>query len=344
MGESYLKILKNIIFIIYWIEDEVKYVILTGSHTIVNWEIAMGKRRKSLFLIYLEFVPFYLLYLFVRRLSLKQSYWISRVLFLLLMRVDKRHRVRTIQHLLHAGAADSLSEAHKLAKQVFCQFSKLLIEIFKMDQHYKPEKIHMAGSAESMRYLFEERGNAIIVTAHYGNWEIAGTAFCQKTGLGMVSIMRPFSNPLIGKCILKNRRSPAHEVISKQAGLRPLLKALHDGRHISILIDQHASSKEGVETTFWGHPCRTHKTPALLHLKTGIPVIPAVTRRLNNNFEFEFVFAAPIVYSRTQDKEADIQTITQLCTTALEGLISRDLTQWMWAPRRWLDINRDPYS
>ncbi|UKI31525.1 MAG: hypothetical protein L6W00_27815 [Lentisphaeria bacterium] len=132
--------IKNIIFIIYWIEDEVKYVILTGSHTIVNWEIAMEKRRKSLFLIYLEFVPFYLLYLFVRRLSLKQSYWISRVLFLLLMRVDKRHRVRTIQHLLHAGAADSLSEAHKLAKQVFCQFSKLLIEIFKMDQHYKPEK------------------------------------------------------------------------------------------------------------------------------------------------------------------------------------------------------------
>ena len=50
MGESYLKILKNIIFIIYWIEDEVKYVILTGSNTIVNWEIAMGKRRKSLFL------------------------------------------------------------------------------------------------------------------------------------------------------------------------------------------------------------------------------------------------------------------------------------------------------
>ena len=126
-----MKILKNIIFIIYWIEDEVKYVILTGSHTIVNWEIAMGKRRKSLFLIYLEFIPFYLLYLFVRRLSLKQSYWISRVLFLLLMRADKRHRVRTIQHLLHAGAADSLSEAHKLAKQVFCQFN--IHDLIRMD-------------------------------------------------------------------------------------------------------------------------------------------------------------------------------------------------------------------
>ena len=160
----------------------------------------------------------------------------------------------------------------------------------------------------------------------------------------MVSIMRPFANPLIGKCILKHRCSQAHEVVSKQAGLRPLLKALHDGRHISILIDQHASTREGVETIFWGHPCRTHKTPALLHLKTGVPVIPVVTRRLNNNFEFEFVFAAPIVYSPTQDKEADIRTITQLCTTALEGLISRDLTQWMWAPRRWLDINRGPYS
>ena len=121
-----LKILKNIIFIFYWFEDKTKHVILTENDTIAKQGIAMGKRRKSLFLIYLEFVPFYLLYLFVRRLSLKQSYWISRVLFLLLMRADKRHRVRTIQHLLHAGAADSLSEAHKLAKEVFCQFSKLL--------------------------------------------------------------------------------------------------------------------------------------------------------------------------------------------------------------------------
>lgn len=275
----------------------------------------MAKRKKSLFLIYLEFIPFYLLYILMRRLSLKQGYWISSVLFLFLMHIDKRHRVRTIQHLLHGGVANSFSEAYELARQVFCQFSKLLIEIFKMDQYYDPEKIHIAGSSESIHYLFEKQGNAIIVTAHYGNWEIAGTGFCQKTGLGMVSIMRPFANPLIGKCILKHRCSPGHTVVSKQSGLRPLLKALHDGKHISLLIDQHASQEEGVETIFLGHPCRTHKSPALLHLKTGVPIVPVVTRRLNNNFEFEFMFAAPIVYTPTQDKEGDIRTITQLCTT-----------------------------
>jgi KDO2-lipid IV(A) lauroyltransferase len=306
----------------------------------------MASKAKSKFLIYAEFIPFWLLWKFIQLLPLKVAYSIVIGLFDLFFLVDSRARRRTISHIKHAGVCTDDASARAMAKRTFREFAMLLVEIIKMHQEYAPHKIKRAGDLQSLRKVLTgeiNTTNTIIVTAHYGNWEIAGTAFSEQAGRPMVSIMREFSNPLIGKMILDSRRSGVHELASRDAaGLRQLLKALHDGKNISILIDQHASSAEGVETVFFGQPCRTHKTPALLHLKTGIPILPEVTRRLpGRNFEFDLVFGELIYYTPTGDKEKDIQAITQLCTTALEKLIAEQPDQWLWAHRRWLNINRD---
>ena len=110
---------------------------------------------------------------------------------------------------------------------------------------------------------------------------------------------------------------------------------------ITMLIDQHAAGSEGVECEFFGHPARVHMTPALLHLKTGLPILPEVTRRVpGEDFRFELVVGDLIRYTPTGDKNRDVQAITQLCISALEKLIREAPEQWLWAPRHWLDINR----
>ena len=52
-------------------------------------------------------------------------------------------------------------------------------------------------------------------------------------------------------------------------------------------------------------------------------------------------FALTSKYKPTGDKDKDVREITQLCTTALEKLIAQQPEQWMWAARRWLDIDRN---
>ena len=59
------------------------------------------------------------------------------------------------------------------------------------------------------------------------------------------------------------------------------------------------------------------------------------------DFSFELVLGPLIEYKPTGDKEHDIQTICQMCTTALEKMIAEQPEQWMWAHRRWTNINRD---
>ena len=308
--------------------------------------MAKEKKEKSKFRIYAEYYPFCVLYGILHLLPLKVGYAICTFLFRLLFIADRRHRVRTIQHLVHAGLFANEAEARRFAKVTYLEFAKLLVEIVKMNQLYSRDKISIVGSPGAIEYAEpgpgkEVGGQVIIVTAHYGNWEVAGTAYSEQANRPMTSFMRPFGNPLIGEMILNHRGGDLHDLVDKHEGIRPILRAAAAGRNITMLIDQHAAGAEGVDCEFFGHPARIHMTPALLHLKTGIPILPEITRRKpGSNFEFELVFGDLIRYKPTGDKQRDIQVVCQMCATALEKLIMEQPEQWLWAPRHWLDINR----
>lgn len=294
--------------------------------------------------IWIEFMSFLILYYLVRMVPLKVAYAINKFLFRILYLIDGKHRKRAIQHIMHAGIREHEKDAKKLALASYASFAKLLVEIIKSDQCYSPEKIAVSGCKITIDKAVTRNGdniNVILVTAHYGNWEVAGNAWAEYTGIPMASIMRPFNNPLIGKIILKNRASNIHEMIPKQGGIKGILKAIKQHKIVTFLVDQHASTKDGgVETTFFGQPCRTHTAPALLHLKTGIPIMPELTRRVDDDFNFEFMVGDLIEYKPTDDQAQDIKNITQLYTTALEKMIAEQPEQWLWSHRRWLNINR----
>jgi KDO2-lipid IV(A) lauroyltransferase len=286
------------------------------------------------------------LYKVIRLIPIKAAYALAKFLFRGLYIIDRKHRIRSIKHLQHANAATNEAEARVMAQKAFCSFAMLLVEIIKMDQHFSMDKLSVRGNPESIKRLLESgenNQNAIIVTAHYGNWELAGSSWAEMSGIPMVSIMRPFGNPLIGNMILRNRQSSIHQLVDKDGGIRGILKALRQKKNVAILADQHAGSKEGLETIFFGQPCRTHTSPALLHLKTGVPIVTQVTRRIDDKFNFEFVVGDIIEYKPTGDNEKDIQAVTQMYTTGLEKLIKEQPEQWMWAHRRWLNIHRKHY-
>ncbi len=302
------------------------------------------KKEKSKFIIYLEYYPFCLLYGILYCLPLKVGYSISCFLFRLLLLLDKKHYNRSVQHLIHAGIAQDQAQAKKLTIASFMEFAKLLVEVVKVKQLYHSSKIKLTGSKTAIDLAFSQEHdnqNIIITTAHYGNWEVAGTACAEITRIPLTSFMRNFDNPLIGKLILNHRASSIHNLVDKHEGIRPILKALNQKRTITVLIDQHASTNEGVVCEFFGHPACIHMTPALLHLKTGIPIVPEITRRLpGGTFDFEFIVTDPIIYKPTGNKEHDVKVVTQMCISALEKMIRKDPVQWMWSPRHWLDIDR----
>ncbi|MBQ7206636.1 MAG: lysophospholipid acyltransferase family protein [Lentisphaeria bacterium] len=305
---------------------------------------AKRKKNKSRIVVWLEYFFFSILCRILELLPMRRASALAAGLTRLLFYADLRHARRTVRHIMYAGVESDPRKAKKMAVASFGEFGKLLAEIVKMPQMYSLDRVRISAPENTLDIISPERNpgsrQIILAVAHYGNWEMAGTAFAEYTGTPMSSLMRPFGNPLIGKKILSNRGGKSHELIDKNQGLRPILRAMNEGRIITVLVDQHAMSGEGVEVEFFGHPARMHMTPALLHLKSGIPIIPEVTRRVSDDFEFEFVFGEPIVHKPTGDKKRDIYEITQRIADELEELIRRDPVQWLWAPRHWLSIER----
>lgn len=233
--------------------------------------MARPGKNKSRLLIKLEFFGFYLIYMTVRLLPLKFGYRLSRGLFHALYRLDVRHRGRTVQHILHAGIVSGRGAAEKMARRSYDQFSRLLIEVLKARQRYEPKSVAIVGDREGCRFFSRTEAEAapqmIVISAHYGNWEIAGKAIAEKSGRPLTSMMRGFDNPHIGKLILGNRVGAGHATVNKRCGVRPLLRAMARRENLAILIDQHAGAGEGVTCSFFGHPAKVHKTPALLHFE-----------------------------------------------------------------------------
>ena len=305
-----------------------------------------NKKPKSKFRIWWEYTFFALMYHILRALPLKWGYRVSGWLLRRLFYLEKTHSVRSVQHILHSGIVGNEAEARKLALESYAESGKLLVEIAKADRLFRPDKFVADAPESTLDYLLADRnpddfGGVIMVTAHFGNWEICGNALTEFTGRRITSLMRSFSNPKIGELILRHRSGPKVTLADKKLGIRPLLRSLNRREIAAVLIDQHAAGGEGVVCEFFGHPASVHKTPALLHLKTGIPIMPEVTTRLpGGDFRFAITAGELIRYTPTGDRERDVRGVTQMCISALEKLIRRHPEQWLWAHRHWLDINR----
>lgn len=309
-----------------------------------------ARQEKSAFLLRAEYAVFLMVMGMARLVPVRLSYRFAELCGRMFFRFDVRHRNRAIEHLLHAGVAQTREEAIRIGRRNFIHFAKVVVDIFLSRRHLRPDNIAnvvtISGS-EVSRQLFFTPGSSqqtILICAHFGNWEMAGPGYVLASGLPLLSVMRPFDNPLIGDYIVSRRSINGHEVCDKKGAIRPLLEALKKGGSIAILPDQHAGKGEGVVTSFFGHPARTHASPALIHLKTGVPIFVMMPRRVDDDFHFEFIISDPITRTPTGDKEADVLALTQAYTTEIEKVVARYPEQWMWPHRRWLDINRSKDS
>ncbi len=280
----------------------------------------------------------------LRLLPLKPAYKLAEFSARVVYAFDYVHKKRAIEHIIHAGLAKDRSEASKIALASFIHIAKVAVDTIKFDQFITAENIksHIKfryESEETEKTMYNAKAS-IFIGAHYGNWEVSGLA-SSILYRPILSIMRPLDNKKISQYFINKRKNFRQEVVSKDAASRAILKAIKDGKAVGIIADQHAGRSVGVETVFFGHPARTHTSPAILHLKTGAALVFGGAKRLDDNFNYEiFVYGPFELKESTGDINKDIQILTQMFTTAIEKEIRRDPTQWLWSHRRWLDLNR----
>jgi len=189
-------------------------------------------------------------------------------------------------------------------------------------------RFHRFDVAEAV--IREGRG-LIVAIGHLGNWEIIGLAIC-KAGYPLNSLARPIANPWIDAWLTRFRTQTGQKIIYKNHALGEMVRVLQRKEILIVQVDQNAKSA-GVMTTFFDRPASTHRSPAILSLKYGTPIIVANIYREGNLHHC--VLNDPIRPEAYRAHADPVLAITQEYTTQLEAFVRAHPEQWLWAHDRW---------
>ena len=184
---------------------------------------------------------------------------------------------------------------------------------------------------EAVRAAVEAGTGAVMVTGHFGNWEIGGAALTAR-GIPLDVVAQRQANPLFDRMINDARERLGMTVIRRGNATKEALRTLRAGRVIALVADQDARGS-GLFVPFMGRPASTHRGPALLALRSGAPVfIGTAVRRPDGRYR---VRMTPIPVPDVQDPDARLAALTRAHVAALEAAVREEPGQYLWQHRRW---------
>jgi lauroyl/myristoyl acyltransferase len=173
----------------------------------------------------------------------------------------------------------------------------------------------------------------VVALPHSGNWDHAGAYFC-ALGVPLVTVAERLKPEALFQKFLKYRESMGFEVLSLDSrSFVTLLKRAKEGRLIALVADRDLS-QSGIDVRFFGKNARMPAGPALLALKTGIPLIVAHVsyRKVGIHIDFHSV-EVPQNGSEGERIVAIVQTTASL----FEKGISDHPEDWHMLQRIWID-------
>ena len=220
------------------------------------------------------------------------------------------------------------SEKKRIAKRSAVHMLQTFFEtarVYSMSEKCFTKRLNVTGAER-----FEENKGAMLLTAHFGNWE-ALLRLMSVHKLPSAVIYRPANNPYVDTLITNMRAKTGIEAVAKgRAGARPLIQACKDGKYIGILNDQRL--REGQPLTLFGKEAYTSTGFAELAVKFNRPMVPFFCRRVGfGKFDIEILPPLPMPEGTTEEK---VLLLTQAYNDVLEAQVRRSPEQWMWQHSR----------
>ena len=173
----------------------------------------------------------------------------------------------------------------------------------------------------------------IFISAHFGNWELAGAQGCHQ-GIPMILVYRAANNPWVERLYQKGRSASATggQIAKGSQGGRQVLDALRKGGHLGMLVDQ--KMNDGLAIPFFGRDAMTAPAVARMALKYRCPVVPAKVQRLKGA-NFRITFYPELTLPDTGNTQSDTIELMTTINGIVESWVRENPGQWLWLHRRW---------
>ncbi|MGD8699652.1 MAG: lysophospholipid acyltransferase family protein, partial [Gemmatimonadales bacterium] len=184
---------------------------------------------------------------------------------------------------------------------------------------------------EAMEAAVAQGRGVVVVSAHFGNWEYAGSALAAH-GWPVDAVMQRLGNKHLNRYVERVRGRLGMGLIDRAGAWDRLTDSLSAGRVVAFVADQDAR-RQGVFVPFFGRPASTHRAPALLALRTGAPLFVGGAHRIGpQRYHGWIVRLDPLEGLDIREQVADL---TRRWLAEVERRVRLFPEQYFWHHRRW---------
>ena len=262
-------------------------------------------------------------------------WWGARLGDLAYLLLAKRRRVAAENLALAFGEEKTSAERQAIVRAMFRNLGKHVVDFSRL-RYVSPDtysNICTIEGLESARALVERRRGLLVISAHFGSWELVpAVGACFEVPIWV--IVRPLDQPVLDRLVEEYRLRSGYQIIPRQQAMAQSLSVLRQGSVVGVLMDQNSLRREGVAVEFFGIKTYTSKGPALLALRAQCPVIGAFVVREAVG-RHRLILTPEIPVRHTGNVQHDLEENTREFNRVLETYIRRYPDHWFWLHRRW---------
>ena len=219
-------------------------------------------------------------------------------------------------------------ERRALAKRHFEALGRNAIEMSVM-WFASDERVLGLVSIAGREHLDRLAGRPVILLVpHFIGLNMGGARIAQEYP-GSASIYSRQKNPVLDRLFLKGRlRFGSPTLLSRQDGMRAIVKTLREGRLLYFLPDMDFGARDAVFSPFFGVPAATVTALPRLAQLGRATVVPAIAVQKERGYEM--VVYPPWDDYPTGDVEADVRRMNAF----IEERVREIPEQYFWAHKR----------
>ena len=249
-----------------------------------------------------------------------------------------RRRQLVASHLRRVYGPDlPPRELDRRVDEAFASYGRYWAECMQL-RSLGPAQISAGMTYEGLENIVagEEAGRGtILAVAHLGGWDWGGSDLA-RTGHPISVVVEELEPPEMFRWFASFReRLGMHVIPMGPHAAAACSQALAANQLLCLLCDRIVGDAAAVEVEFFGERTMMPAGPAVLALRTGAVLLPAVVYfgpKLNQHVGV----IRPALDLRRQGRlRDDVQTVTQHIARELEGLIRRAPTQWHLMHPNW---------
>jgi lauroyl/myristoyl acyltransferase len=203
-----------------------------------------------------------------------------------------------------------------------------------IERNFRDLSFEDGGWLGCMQSALQAGRGALLITAHFGNWDMAGAILARHHRVSAVA--ETFSDEQFNQLVQDQRREKGIGIIPMEGSLRPILRILQQNQIAAIVVDRPVAEHEGTEVTFFGRKTYVPGGPAALALKSGAAIVPGFVW-YGHHDEFYGRAFKPIFPRQAKkiERSAEIARLTQRIYDVLEIMIREWPTQWYMFRQFW---------